>query len=237
MGNCTDACANKGEQEEVLAAKNKEAGYMVGAANQGDLDVPPAHQHLLDGPDPAKPTLEKPPSFAGLPSQEPDDYYPMFSHQGPGATDPPEQRHPHPPSLRESNLHKSRVQPEAAPLPAPDANPSGGAGLNRSEQKLPDPLGRSGVERPPEKAAPQPSGLGQSQRNLGSSQQQPAQPQPAEAKQTTPQTSEIQYRDGFYSGEAEQGVPHGQGTFTNGNYTYMGAWAQGQMHGKCTIEE
>jgi hypothetical protein len=41
MGNCTDACANKGEMEEGLAAaKNKEAGYMVGAANQGDLDVP-----------------------------------------------------------------------------------------------------------------------------------------------------------------------------------------------------
>ena len=40
-----------------------------------------------------------------------------------------------------------------------------------------------------------------------------------------------------FLGEAEQGAPHGQGSFTNGNYTYTGAWVQGQMHGKCTVEE
>lgn len=247
MGNCTDACANKGEQEEVLAAKNKEAGYMVGAASQGDLDVPSAHQLLLDGHDPAKPTLEKPPSFAQAPPQHPhaaqeqDEYFPLYSHPGPTYGKDLDKHSDHAPP-QDRSLHRSRVEPPLAPAHAPENKPQVAPAQERPEARHPAPLERSAAEKQPEKpATQQSSNLGQSQRQLGSSQHQlPPQPAPAQAPQpstTTPQTSELQYRDGFYIGEAEQGAPHGQGSFTNGNYTYTGAWVQGQMHGKCTVEE
>jgi hypothetical protein len=230
MGNCTDACANKGEQEEVLAgSKTKEAGYMVGAANQGDLDVASADQNLLDAEDPAKPTLEKPSSFADQKlgsSQEPDLFYPM--HSRPNEPQPP---------LRESSFH-SRFEPAQPPEAAPQPKLVESSGVLRLDAMPADALHRSAADRQPPKPETRQSGLQQSQRMMESGRQQPQRDErPAEPAQTTPQTTDFQFRDGFYLGEAENGLPHGQGTFTNGSYTYVGGWVGGQMHGKCTIEE
>ncbi len=251
MGNCTDACANKGEQEEVLAgAKNKEAGYMVGAANQGDLDVPSTHQNILGQDDQAKPTFEKPGSFNEQLGQgtkmngshEPEVYYPMFNHQSDNHVAADNQP-PQPAHLPESSFHKSRVDP-AAVSPDRHGHPAGSSNLIRSEQKLQEQLNQSlAGDKRSEKPVAQQSSLQQSQRLLGSNQQLPpqsprdARPEPAQPAQQTPQSLEFQYRDGFFSGEAEKGLPHGQGSFTNGNYSYSGAWVQGLMHGKCTVEE
>jgi hypothetical protein len=177
------------------------------------------------------------PKISGAP--EAGQSLPMHSHQGLGPT--AADREPVKPlGLPESNFNRSHVEP----VVVAGSNPIGTSNLHYSEVKKPEPLNWSAAEKQPERPVVQQSGLQQSQKLSNSTHQLPAEPQrdqrPADAIQAppqTPQTSEFQYRDGFYSGESDNGLPHGQGTFTNGEFTYVGPWAKGNMHGKCTIEE
>jgi len=42
---------------------------------------------------------------------------------------------------------------------------------------------------------------------------------------------EIPFKDGVYIGELRNGLPHGVGTFTSKEFTYIGSWFYGTMSG------
>jgi len=50
-------------------------------------------------------------------------------------------------------------------------------------------------------------------------------------KKMVAEKSEIPFRDGEYIGELRNGLPHGIGTYTCEQFTYIGTWFYGTMSG------